>query len=57
MKRFIYDGENIFDNETQEYVLTVWDIVELLNELNEKYENEKELAKQIDNFNKLQGGY
>ena len=31
-KRFIYDGENIFDNETQEYVLTVWDIVDLLNE-------------------------
>lgn len=57
VKRFVYDGVNIFDNETGEYILTVWDIVRLLNELNDKYEDEKELVNQMNSFNNLQGGY
>ena len=44
--RFVFDGKNIYDNLEDKYLESVWEIVEMLNLLNE-----------TNVFNRLQGGY
>ena len=44
--RFVFDGKNIYDNLENRYLESVWEIVEMLNLLNE-----------TNVFSRLQGGY